>query len=503
MRRFTALLVAGLFAASLAAPAGVMAKPGSTYTVGPPSGGDDTAAIQSGLDWCVAHGPNCTVQLGAGTYRTSQLLEYNFQGTFKGAGEYRTTIQALPNLLVTGPDPTVAGGCLPNLTSCRWPDFILFVDGNVEVSDLALDFLATDGAETTLWADWGGQWRGLVTALEFTGDARANASVDRVSITGRADHTATNVLGFGFNVAQGIMFDGWFPAAPASFNLATRSGTFSVRNSTVRTVWEGVLVQGAVTGSQVTIGGSPGAGNQIADVDFALDLGAANSTFDISYNTIAADNASTIEVIDHAGVIVEPSGGVFAGLVSGLSQFSIHDNTIAVNDACGCNMFGMWLIDAVPGWGATAHWFTATIKHNAISLPGTYTLPGEGKEGIDANNITGATISGNTITSTATGTFDGISLWGNVSGWPVATGNSIIANDLSGVALDPTPGFAFAQVYLDPYTANNHVVCAGQGVSVLDQGTGNMVTGCGVSNSKGGGYHHAFAPGQLKPKLHP
>jgi len=42
--------------------------------VGPPSGGDDTTAIQSALDNCVASGKMCTVQLGAGTYRTRQLV---------------------------------------------------------------------------------------------------------------------------------------------------------------------------------------------------------------------------------------------------------------------------------------------------------------------------------------------------------------------------------------------------------------------------------------------
>jgi hypothetical protein len=505
VRRVFGLLVAGLLAGSVAAPAAVMAKAGSTYTVPGPTGIGltDTANIQAGLDWCATHGPGCTVQLGAGTYVSSQLLEYNFNGTFKGAGEYQTTIQAMPNLLVNTPDAWVVGECAPDLNLCRYPDLIMFVDGNVEVSALALDFPATDGTETTPYFLGGTEYSGLITALEFTGDTSADASVDRVSVTGRADHTATNVLGLGFNVIQGIMFDGFFPAAPfPSLTNATRSGTFTLRNSTVQTVWDAVLVQGAVAGSQVTIGGSPGAGNRITDVDFALDLGAANSTFDISYNDLAATNAAP-EEINHVGVFVEPSGGAFAGLVSRLSQFSIHDNTIAVNDACGCSMFGMWLQDARPDLGAPAHWFTATIKHNTISLPATYTLPAEGKAGIDANNVTGATISGNTITATATGTFEGIGLWGNVLGWPLATGNSVIANDLSGVALDPTPGFAFAQVYLDPYTANNHVVCAGQGVSVLDQGTGNKVTGCGTANSKGGGFHHAFAPGQMKPKLHP
>jgi hypothetical protein len=410
------LLVAGLFAASLAVPAVVIAAPpwGNVIQVQPPGhgpGADDTANIQNALNSCVGKGPGCTVQLQAGTYHSNLLVTNNFNGTFKGAGESRTTIQALPDLLVN-----FTPGCLPNLTDCRYPTFITFVDGNVEVSDLALDFTgAAPGTETTLYSIWGGQSIGLVTGLEFTGHA-GNASVDRVSVTGSADHTPTN-LGVGFSVMQGIMFDGWYPAAPGSTNNAARSGTFTLRNSSVRTFWDAVLVQGAVTSSQVTIGGSPWAANQITDVDFGIDVSGANSTFDISYNQIAATNAAP-EQINHAGVWVEPSGGAFAGLVSRLSQVSIHDNTIAVSDACGCGMFGMWLLDAVVGWGAPAHWFRATVLHNTIALPSTFTLSGEYKEGMDVNNITGTVISGNTFTGTSAGTADAVGCMATLTGGP-------------------------------------------------------------------------------------
>ncbi len=98
MRRILVFLVAGMLAASLAAPATAMAAPfGTTYQVPKPNGVNDTSAIQKGLDWCVTHGgPNCTVQLQAGTYNITQLVTYGFQGTFKGAGEHRTIINALP-----------------------------------------------------------------------------------------------------------------------------------------------------------------------------------------------------------------------------------------------------------------------------------------------------------------------------------------------------------------------------------------------------------------------
>jgi hypothetical protein len=471
-KRVFGLLTIAFLAGALAAPSAALAAPGATYLVGPPNGHNDTAAIQQALDWCAAHGPGCTVQLRAGTYKSDLLVEYHFRGTFKGTGQHRTTIAALPGISVTEPDPWLVGECPPNLTDCRYPIFIMFVDGNVAVSDLTLDFPNTNGTETAIWTAGGTQYRGLFAALMFTGDGPANGIVDRVGVTGRADTSPTNLLGVGFNVAFGIVFDGYFPVAPfPSMTYATRSGVFAVRDSSIRTVWEGVIVQGTVTSSQVTI-----AGNRIDDAAIGIDVGAANSTFDISDNSIAADNASAIE-LNHIGVLVEPSN--FADLVSRLSRFSIHDNTIAVSDACGCEMLGLWLFDAVDG--SNPHWFRATIMHNTISLPSTYLLPNNFKEGIDANNITSTVISGNTFTGTSTGTADVISLWGNDPSWLPSTGNVIAGNSVSGLKADPSVGLA--QYYLDPYTSQNLLVCTRPSDTALDQGTRNTVLGCDPSAS--------------------
>ena len=484
MRRITALLIAGLFVASLAVPAVVIAAPpwGNVIQVQPPGhgpGADDTANIQNALNSCVGKGPNCTVQLQAGTYHSNVLVTNNFNGTFEGARGGQTTIAALPNLTINETDPWVAGECAPNLTDCRYPWFITFVNGNVEVSDLSLDFPATDGTETNLWTIGGNQYKGLFSALVFTGYGSAAASVDRVRVTGRADHTASNLLGLGFNLVYGIDFDGYYPIAPfPSMNSATRSGTFAVHDSSVQTAFEAIVMSGLFTSSQVAIGR-----NRINDVDFGVDVGAANSTFDIAYNSIAADNASTIEEINHGGVLVEPSG--FAGLVNRLSQVSIHDNTIAVSDACGCTMVGIWLQDANQSAGASAHWFRATILHNSISLPTTSVQAGEGKEGMDVNNITGTVISGNTITGTSAGTWDAISLWGNDPTWLPATNNVVVGNDVRGLMPegsqpypDTNPGLGLSQYYLDPVTNHNMVVCSRRGDTAYDAGTSNAVVGC-------------------------
>jgi pectin methylesterase-like acyl-CoA thioesterase len=104
--------------------------------VPPPNGVDDTANIQAALDACVAYDKNCTVQLAAGTYHTRQLVEYNFQGTFKGMGTSNTTIQAIYPLPVNLPDFYYYGVCMPDTNSCLYPSLIIFVNGNIEVSDL-------------------------------------------------------------------------------------------------------------------------------------------------------------------------------------------------------------------------------------------------------------------------------------------------------------------------------------------------------------------------------
>ena len=248
-----------------------------------------------------------------------------------------------------------------------------------------------------------------------------------------------------------------------------------MRNSTVETFWDAVAVGGLVTNSNVTI-----TGNRITDADFALDLGAVISTFEVDARLLEATNAAP-EELDHAGILVETYS--FRDLVTRLSRFSIHDNDIRVSDTCGCMMFGMWLQDA--SWGATDHWFTATITHNTISLPTTFTLIGEGKEGIDANNITGSVISDNTFTGTSAGTWDAISLWGNDPSLLPSKGNLITGNHVSGLKPagsqpypDFLPGLGLSQIYLDPYTTGNTVVCARPSDTAYDAGTGNKVIGC-------------------------
>jgi hypothetical protein len=193
---------------------------GSTITVEPPNGSDDTNNIQKALNACVAQGPGCTVQLQAGTYLTKQLVTYNFQGTFKGMGQDNTTIEALYPLTVNVRPPGGSTGmlCQPNTTTCPWPSLIMFVNGDIHVSDLSLVEHAPPGMATTLWEDLGIQFLVLLDVLHFSGQ-HANAYVDRVHMEGSTD--PTNNLGGGFNVINGMHFNGTFPRSPAYLDFTS------------------------------------------------------------------------------------------------------------------------------------------------------------------------------------------------------------------------------------------------------------------------------------------
>lgn len=163
--------------------------------VPPPNGTDDTASIQAALDACVKYGKNCTVQLAAGMYLTRQLVEYNFQGTFKGMGKDITAIEALPYLPVTFDN---SHWCLPNTTTCLWPTLMIFVNGDISISDLSIHITATNGTATVPQPDGGNTY--IETGIRIMGRYTTNVHIDRVEEEGRPDNTSP----FGYNVTNGI-----------------------------------------------------------------------------------------------------------------------------------------------------------------------------------------------------------------------------------------------------------------------------------------------------------
>jgi len=488
MRRILVFLVAGVLAASLAAPAAAMAGPfGQTYFVGPPTG-NDTAVIQAALNKCIGAGPNCTVQLGPWTYHTSQLYTADFVGTFRGMGMGVTTLASLPSLTVNWYDPGLGTPeCIPGATgpggnACAWPVYVTFLDGTVEVSDLTIDTSATTISSPYPW--FGGTSIDLAMALDFEFDTRIDASVDRVGVRGGFDTNSENKGGIwssDFNTDLGINYG--TSAAAAS------GGSFAVRDSSVQDVVN-AITPGPVINAPVTI-----VGNTISDVDAGIVANGPSGTFEISHNRIGADNLDPAEW-DHDGILIGPSG-YETGLAS---RFSIHDNAITAADTCGCSMFGIVLNDAVQlGYGVppVPHWFTATVVNNTISLPGSKILPSyDWKEGIQLNNTSGTMVIANTIASTSTtGAGDAIGIYGQNFywwyNWPLPTGtppstrNVVLGNNVRGFTPQGTlinstywPGLGTSQYYLDQNTSNNLVVCTNKNDTSADLGSGNHVVNC-------------------------
>jgi len=406
---------------------------GATIRVAPPNRtDDDTANIQSAVDACVSHGPGCTVQLAAGTYHTRQLVAYNFHGTFRGISTGRTTIEALPNLPVT---VNFLQPCQPNTTDCLWPTLMIFVDGDISISDLSVHMTATGGTC-------------IETGIRFMGQySTTNVHIDRFEEEGRPDDTCG-----GFNVGNGIMFTGELSGglvnpvtlpcgAAGGFYFA--SGSYTVRNSSFKMMWDGVSQDGCVRSSHVVIGGSPSAGNRFENLATGIDLESAeNSDFEVSYNTVSA--------IGNSMWVVPWISSVF--VPSKPSRYLIHDNKFFTT---GTYSTGIVLYNDTPD----DPWINAAIWDNSIQLK---EYP---SDGLDAFNTKDTVVFNNTVTGSG---YDAIGLYGS-------TASEIIQNNVSDYTPDATFG---AQIHLDPGTSRNIVVCAESTDTVLNQGTNNFVVGC-------------------------
>lgn len=267
--RFAVLLLGVVLTVSARGTAGQ-----SVMNVPPPNGQDDTANIQAALNACVVQRPGCTVQLQAGRYLTRQLVTYNFQGTVKGMGVDSTTIEALHPLFVNIPDVSL-GECIPNTTTCLWPTLILFVEGDIHVSDLSIRITAPLGTATTGWLFGGLRFTDLIDAVRFMGQYPTKAFVDRISIEGMADNSPTSS---GFNLINGVIFPGEFPRSSAPFDYYFLSGSLQVRNSTFKSMDDGIAAGAFLTSSQIIVGGSPSSGNFFENVYAGLDMESAEKS---------------------------------------------------------------------------------------------------------------------------------------------------------------------------------------------------------------------------------
>jgi hypothetical protein len=420
----------------------------------PPNGVDDTANLQAALDACVARGPRAAVQLAAGRYLTRQLVTYGLHGTLTGMGTDRTIVEALPNLRVTLTDAFSAGECLPNTTSppdptsCLWPTLIIFVDGDIHVSDLSIQITPPAGTRAVIPND-GWPFRSLLDAIRFMGHKSMHVTIDRIAIRGQPDNS-----GFGFSLVNGIIFTGELPRSSTPFDYYFLSGSLTVRSSSFTSMFDGVSQDGFMQDAQVTIGGSPTASNVFNDVFVGIDLESSqNSVFEVSHN----HSSSSVSGGNGMWVIPWPPPGPPAPpafVPATPSHYFIHHNTFTptADFQDGILLFNY----------ADNPWIRAVIYNNTIDL-------NELSEGIGAYNVKGAAILGNTITGRGSDVFALTAI-----GFHGTTFSSAIANDVSGF----TPPPDLAQIFLDPGATHDLVVCSSRGDSVLDQGSSNIVVGC-------------------------
>jgi len=437
----TAVTLAGLLAPLVLLSTPVRAG-AHTVSVPPPNGTDDTTAIQAALDRCASHGPRCTVQLAAGRYLTRQLVVYGFRGTLKGRGRHVTQVEALPGLRVDHlASETEAGVFWPPSAEHPWPSLIVFVDGDIQVSDLAIRVPHVPATEPYDLAP-GWSFGALIDAIRFMGQRRTDATVERVAVEGREDPDT----GFwGFNVANAVTYAGELPTGSGiPFDYYPITGRLTVRSSRFESVGSGVYPT-VVHGGQVTIGGAPGAGNVIENVSVGADLESLQgSRVDVSYNHVRGARWAAAWAIPWC----------CGYLPTKPSQFLIHDNHFVPT---GTSADGIVLAD-----DPQAPWIEAHVTRNTIEAQGI------GYGAVSAYNTRGARILHNRISGSGA---DAIGIWNGEHAL-------VLRNDVEDFVADYTAEFGHAQIVLGGTTSNSHVVCRTPADTVLDQGSGNKLTGC-------------------------
>jgi parallel beta-helix repeat protein len=413
--------------------------------VAAPLGIDDTAAVQIALTQCVAHGPGCTVQLAAGTYKTQQLFAGNFHGTFKGKGMDVTIIQALP--LKGNPDKPYSSNA-PSVGN-PYPNLVTFLEGDIVVSDMTLKVVDPTPIPGGWWDPAGNFYTTLIFALlDFRGESKMNVVVERVGLDGKIDDK------FDTNLITGPKFEPY----PLASQLP---GTFRISSCRLINSIIGIWVN-YLRDARVTIGGSPSAGNFIANViaaGYLVDL--SNSKVEFSHNNSSCGGAPWACFSAQQ----EPS-------VELPTSYLIDHNSFK---ATGSLEDGIWIVDLGPPFG-TGKKADTVISNNTIVLePPTYA-------GIETVFTEGTKIFNNRITGSG---LYGISIEGS-------TKCNLILNNVNGVTADVAPialltvPSAFDGTTPVP-TTDSLVVGSGGKANVLDEGINNKIVGLNLMHCDGPG----------------
>jgi hypothetical protein len=272
-----------------------------------------------------------------------------------------------------------------------------------------------------------------------------DAWVDRIHVEGSPD--PTNVFDLGFNVLNGVHYTGEFPHSLSILDWYFLSGSLTVRNSSFKSTFDGVSQDAFVKSTVITIGGSPTSGNHFEGLCGGIDMETLEgSRVDISYNE-STGICAAMWVIPWT----VPAGTPF--VPTSPSRYSIHDNKFF---SSGEGAEGFYFIDIT-----SPHFIDAIARNNTVELQNTLS------EGIGVVGTKGTLLLNNSITGSDA--FDAIGLYST-------TLDRVIQNDVSGVTLDSTVGRA--QIFLDPGTSHDLVMCSSSSDTVLNQGAENMVVHC-------------------------
>jgi hypothetical protein len=372
-----------------------------------PNGTDDTADIQAALNSCVGAGPQCTVQLMAGTYYTKQIAVNGFQGSFVGMGQGQTTIQALPDLPPpTSNTPNHPFWAAPPGSANPWPVLFTFVDGSFQISQMTFYEPDYSPISSPGWTFPGGsEWYALAGMIYFVGH-QANVVMDHVTVQGAAGNSP-----YGYNINNGIYYEGFtLPNGYSGSNplgdAIPLSGSILLTNSEFDTIASGANF-GNLVGARVAA-----SFNSFSNVAYALytdDLSNTKAGFfsnratSVStYSAFWADQGvfntnllpSEIDLTGNNFQVGQGANAVNLFQYETTAPLSavVSGNVFRTDTSCGC--YGTdWYYSAV---------ISSNLKSLSVSLNTITNSPAGGATGV---YVTGgpATVIGNLITGTNTG----------------------------------------------------------------------------------------------------
>lgn len=413
-----------------------MAHTPPTVTV-EPTGGDDTQALQAALEQCSGAAAGCVVELAPGTFRTRPLLVHDFHGSPRGAGREATTIEAKPDIDVVDAEPAVIA-VAPTVED-PWPFLVSFIDGDIHVSDLTLSI--TEPAPTTGWQFFDTNFDAMVATLLVTG-THADAVIERIGVQGAAGNFS------GSNLINGLYIEGAMPNEEGPWSLDASpplQGSFVVRDSTFSNAGYNLATTN-LSDSLVLIEGntfddSPVVDGGASDIDL---LDHANTVTIVRDNTLGGVRGMGIHVVQ----------GAFASELTS-SLYVVTGNQIRARSTGQ----GIVLSDNIWSGGGDAT-VQAFVSDNAISLAAeAHAVFTTGSHGVQlvGNRFGGSGRAGITI-----GTEYGADELARAENWTIA------GNDMS--TLDVREQW----IVLGEGATNNTVVCD-EGISAIDEGTGNTV----------------------------